>query len=265
MTKQRDGEWCLSHFLTSSLSLSKQNSQLRKPLPPSQPTCFLSLLFPRLRFSLSIVPYPLSQSPSQPPLWWVGDVLCHASHARGSFRNQPLTPKTSCQFFPGLRKKPMVQWGSINIPLFSRVHEYKEYEYYSEKKVWIVSETKWTLSKKKNAQRYRSRTQTHAKQQRTKWFQNPKRKVALRVPLKLHQGSKLSLSCLHKWLKNRCQSWVAVEPPRSTGINAYKGKNHTSTIRKYDGIWSCEDKVCKDQSHLNLKERMGCNQNDRNH
>ena len=35
------------------------------------------------------------------------------------------------------------------MPLFGRVHEYKEYEHWSEKKVWKVSEMKWTLPKKK--------------------------------------------------------------------------------------------------------------------
>ena len=39
--------------------------------------------------------------------------------------------------------------GSTNMPLFDRVHQRKEYEHYSEKKVWIVSGMKWTLPKKK--------------------------------------------------------------------------------------------------------------------
>ena len=34
---------------------------------------------------------------------------------------------------------------------------------------------------------------------------------------------------------------------------------------KYDEIWSCEDKVCKDWSHLNLKEWMEYNRNYHNH
>ena len=35
------------------------------------------------------------------------------------------------------------------MPLFGRVHEYKEYEHESEKKVWKVREMKWTLLKNK--------------------------------------------------------------------------------------------------------------------
>ena len=33
--------------------------------------------------------------------------------------------------------------------LFGGVHKCKEYQHWSEKKVWIVSEMKWTLPKKK--------------------------------------------------------------------------------------------------------------------
>ena len=78
----------------------------------------------------------------------------------------PLTPTTCCQLLPGLRKKkPLVQEGSRNMPFFDRVHECKEYEYYSEKKVWIMNGTKWTLlKKKKDPQRYTSRTQTRSNQ-----------------------------------------------------------------------------------------------------
>ena len=55
------------------------------------------------------------------------------------------------------------------MPLFGRVHEYKEYEHESEKKVWKVSGMKWTLPKKrKDPQRYISRTQTHSGQQMNK-------------------------------------------------------------------------------------------------
>ena len=41
------------------------------------------------------------------------------------------------------------QRGSTNMPIFGRVHECKEYEHWSEKQVWVMSVTKWTLSKKK--------------------------------------------------------------------------------------------------------------------
>ena len=41
------------------------------------------------------------------------------------------------------------QMGSTNMPLFDRAHKCKEYEYWSEKKVWIVSGMKWTLPKNK--------------------------------------------------------------------------------------------------------------------
>ena len=40
-----------------------------------------------------------------------------------------------------------LQRGSTNMPLFGRVHECKEYEYWNEKKAWIVSGKKWTLPK----------------------------------------------------------------------------------------------------------------------
>ena len=55
------------------------------------------------------------------------------------------------------------------MPFFGRVHECKEYEHESGKKVWKVSEMKWTLlSKRKDPQRYISRTQTHSGQQNNK-------------------------------------------------------------------------------------------------
>ena len=41
----------------------------------------------------------------------------------------------------------MPKWGSINMPLFGRAHECKEYENLSEKQVWIASAMKWALSK----------------------------------------------------------------------------------------------------------------------
>ena len=46
--------------------------------------------------------------------------------------------------FPGCPQK-----GFTNMPIFGRVHECKEYEHQSEKKVWIVSGMEWTLLKKK--------------------------------------------------------------------------------------------------------------------
>ena len=58
------------------------------------------------------------------------------------------------------------QGGSTNMPLFGRVHECKEYEYWNEKKVWIVSVTKWTLSKnKRDPQKDTSKIRTHSSQQ----------------------------------------------------------------------------------------------------
>ena len=49
------------------------------------------------------------------------------------------------------------------------------------------------------------------------------------MPLKLHYGSRLPLKSLPKWLKNRCRSQIAIEPPRGTRTSVYKGKNHTRT------------------------------------
>ena len=52
------------------------------------------------------------------------------------------------------------------MPLFGRVHECKEYEHWSEKKVWIVSGTKWTLPKNQGDPiRDTSETRTHLDQQ----------------------------------------------------------------------------------------------------
>ena len=48
------------------------------------------------------------------------------------------------------------------MPLFGRVHECKEYEHWSEKKVWIVSGMKWILPKNQgDPHRDTSETQTH--------------------------------------------------------------------------------------------------------
>ena len=55
------------------------------------------------------------------------------------------------------------KWGSTNMPLFGRAHEYKECEHWSEKKVWIVSGMKWTLPKNKgDPHRDTSETWTHS-------------------------------------------------------------------------------------------------------
>ena len=42
-----------------------------------------------------------------------------------------------------------LQKGSTNMPLFSRVHKYKECEHRNEMRVWMMSITKWTLPKKR--------------------------------------------------------------------------------------------------------------------
>ena len=74
-----------------------------------------------------------------------------SSHLRGLLKNS--------------RKIPLLGWGSTNMPLFDRVHECKEYEYWNEKKVWIVSVTKWTLSKnKRDPQKDTSKIRTHSSQ-----------------------------------------------------------------------------------------------------
>ena len=55
------------------------------------------------------------------------------------------------------------------IPIFGRAHEYKEYEHWSEKKVWIMSGMKWTLPKNKgDPQKYVSETWIHSGQQMDK-------------------------------------------------------------------------------------------------
>ena len=59
------------------------------------------------------------------------------------------------------------KWGSTNMPLFGRAHECKEYEHWSEKKVWIVSGMKWTLLKnQEDPHMDTSETQTHLDQQK---------------------------------------------------------------------------------------------------
>ena len=52
------------------------------------------------------------------------------------------------------------------MPLFGKAHECKEYEYWSEKKVWIVNGMKWTLPKNKgDPHKNTSKTWTHSSQQ----------------------------------------------------------------------------------------------------
>ena len=75
------------------------------------------------------------------------------------------------------------QGGSTNMPLFGRVHECKEYEYWNEKKVWIVSVTKWTLSKnKRDPQKDTSKIRTHSSQQmNTKALSLKEKRVSKRL------------------------------------------------------------------------------------
>ena len=110
------------------------------------------------------------------------------------------------------------------MPLFGRAHECKEYEQWSEKKVWKMSGMKWTLSNNKgDPQKDVSETWIHSGQQMNKKCSNPKRKGCLKMPLKPHWGPRLPLRRLQKWLERPYQRWVMVEPLKNTRKNVSKG------------------------------------------
>ena len=122
---------------------------MKTPYQPSPALCLSPLA------SLPLFQRSASLHPQAPP-WQGGGVYGHTSqYARLLQKPAPHSSKNAASS-PGIvtpRKrtawKKSLKWGSRNMPLFRRAHECKEYEHWSEKKVWIVSGMKWTLSKNK--------------------------------------------------------------------------------------------------------------------
>ena len=127
----------LSLQLSIFLAFSRKSFRFFFSSPPTFVIVQLSLSF----FVSSPHPFhcsnhhPLSsvkkKSPSQPPPWQGDGVFGHTSHAALSTRGEVV---------PHFSKKcsthsPVAKEGATNMPFFSRVHECKEYQYYSEKKV----------------------------------------------------------------------------------------------------------------------------------
>ena len=70
----------------------------------------------------------------QPPPWQGGD-SCHMCQHATHLESRPPLLEMKCSAHSGGQQYPLVQEGSTNMPLFGRVHECKEYEHQTEKKV----------------------------------------------------------------------------------------------------------------------------------
>ena len=121
--------------------LLKKN--LPRPLLSQSPTLrnLWRLLLVFNSFSYLCLPPQTILPAATRPIWWLPLILSscpRAAHLRGSQK----TTKNNNN-----KKSSSSSGGSTNMPLFGRVHKCKEYEYWNEKKVWIVSVMKWTLSK----------------------------------------------------------------------------------------------------------------------
>ena len=163
---------------SSSPSQQKQKTIPWKTHFPHLPIFFLAFLLSSPASHQLLHCSPLSILRSLNHRHGDGHLLLHAFHAAHFLEARSSLQRPFSKCFPSGRKRPQNKWneniyiwkpipkeGSTNMPLFGRVYECKEYEHWSEKKVWIVSGTKWTLPKNQGDPiRDTSETRTHLDQ-----------------------------------------------------------------------------------------------------
>ena len=135
---------------------------LQTPLPFKKSShCFLQTVHPISFFWVQphLLPSPLTHLVFRPPPTslhrFPAPTQIIIPLSRSSHPLYQLLLQTKCLICTvsmrgGKKRKSL--WsigGSTNMPLFGRVHECEEHEHLSEKKVWEVSEMKWTLPNKK--------------------------------------------------------------------------------------------------------------------
>ena len=153
--------WHRSLFFLPQLPLSPPPKKKSPPFLPVSPLLCPNFSFSVKSFPLWLPTYSLPQ-PQRKDIFIIIFSLLAASplsclspppaarlipsHGRPK---QPVSRVVRKYIYIKKKQSAVSHGGSTNMPLFGRVYECKECEHWSEKKVWKMSGTKWTLPKNK--------------------------------------------------------------------------------------------------------------------